>query len=187
MLCSIFVIRVRSGRPLWSEFCRISPKAARFGLSGRWFSSDCFQGIATCTLIGNAMEQAVSINWILYDDTCGFCRRWVPFWGETLRRNGFGIAPLQSSWVADRLHLSEEELIQDLRLLLTDERQILGADVYRYVMRRIWWAYPLYLLSVAPILRNIFNWGYRTFANNRYRVSGKCGLKTNSVKNQRRS
>jgi predicted DCC family thiol-disulfide oxidoreductase YuxK len=123
------------------------------------------------------MEQTITTDWILYDDACGFCRKWVPFWGDTLRKNGFEIAPLQSSWVANRLHLSEEELNQDLRLLLMDGSQILGADVYRYVMRRIWWACPFYLLSVTPIFRNIFNWGYRTFADNRYRVSRKCGLR----------
>jgi predicted DCC family thiol-disulfide oxidoreductase YuxK len=122
------------------------------------------------------MEQTITTDWILYDDTCGFCREWVPFWGNTLRKNGFEIAPLQSEWVARSLHLSADELTQDLRLLLKEGGQIFGADVYRYVMRRIWWAYPFYLLSVAPISRNIFNWGYRTFANNRYRISGKCSL-----------
>ena len=123
------------------------------------------------------MERPVSTDWILYDGSCGFCRRWVPFWGEILRRNGFAIAPLQSPRVKDQLHLSETELIEDLRLLLVDGRQVTGANAYRYVMRRIWWTYPLYILSITPLLRNIFNWGYRTFANNRYRVSGKCGLR----------
>ena len=53
-------------------------------------------------------------------------------------------------------------------------RQIGGADVYRHVMRRIWWAYPLYLFSIAPLSRRAFDWGYRTFAANRYRISGAC-------------
>jgi predicted DCC family thiol-disulfide oxidoreductase YuxK len=44
-------------------------------------------------------------------------------------------------------------------------------------MRRIWWAYPLYLISVAPVSRLVFDWGYRTFAANRYRISGACRLK----------
>ena len=32
-------------------------------------------------------------GWVLYDDGCGFCREWVPFWAPTLRKRGFGIAP----------------------------------------------------------------------------------------------
>jgi hypothetical protein len=35
--------------------------------------------------------------------------------------------------------------------------------VYRYVMRRIWWAYPLYVLSVAPVLSRIFDRGLPNF------------------------
>ncbi len=116
------------------------------------------------------------IGFVLYDDSCGFCRRWVPFWETTLRKRGFAIAPLQSKWVVERLKASQEDLIFDLRLLLTDGRQVRGADVYRYLMRRIWWAYPIFLLSSAPLLRNVFDWGYRTFANHRHVFSRACRL-----------
>lgn len=121
-------------------------------------------------------DQKTPIGWVLYDDSCGFCRRWVPFWGETLRKRGFDIAPLQSEWVVERLSVPREDLLFDLRLLLADGKQVRGADVYRHVMRRIWWAYPLYLLSVAPLLRLVFDRAYRTFADNRHRFSGACGL-----------
>lgn len=116
------------------------------------------------------------IGWVLYDDSCGFCRRWIPFWADTLRKRGFDIAPLQSEWVARRLNAPQEDLLADLRLLLADGGQVRGADVYRHVMRQIWWAYPLYVLSVAPLFRLVFDWAYRTFANNRYRVSRACRL-----------
>lgn len=115
-------------------------------------------------------------GWILYDDSCGFCRRWVPYWKDTLQRRGFGIAPLQADWVAAKLQLKDSELLDDLRLLLSDNSQIFGANVYRYAMRRIWWAWPIYLFAITPGLRSIFDWGYRTFAANRYRVSASCGL-----------
>jgi predicted DCC family thiol-disulfide oxidoreductase YuxK len=116
------------------------------------------------------------LGWILYDDSCGFCRRWVPFWETALRRRGFDIAPLQADWVRAKLQLSENERLQDLRLLLADGSQICGADVYRYATKRIWWSWPVYLLSVTPGLRNVFDWGYGIFAANRYRVSSACGL-----------
>ena len=118
------------------------------------------------------------VGWILYDDSCGFCRRWIPFWQNALQRRGFSIAPLQSDWVRVKLQLSETELLHDLRLWLADGSQIRGADVYRYATRRIWWAWPVYLFSITPGLRNVFDWGYRTFAANRFRVSSACGLDT---------
>jgi predicted DCC family thiol-disulfide oxidoreductase YuxK len=115
-------------------------------------------------------------GWILYDDSCGFCRRWIPFWEGALQRRGLFIAPLQADWVRARLQLNKSDLLRDLRLLLSDGSQIRGADVYRYATRRIWWAWPVYLFSITPGLRNVFDWGYRTFAANRFRVSSACGL-----------
>ncbi len=116
-------------------------------------------------------------GWILYDRSCGFCRRWIPFWENSLRRRGFGIAPLQEDWVMEKLELPPERLLDDLRLLLADGTHLAGAEVYRYAMRRIWWAWPLYLFSVLPGCRWVFDWGYQTFARNRHRVSDACGLK----------
>jgi len=86
------------------------------------------------------------------------------------------IAPLQAKWVMEKLGLPPEELLFDLRLLLANGSQIQGADAYRYLMRRIWWAYPLYLLSVTPLLRGLFNLSYRSFADNRYWFSHACRL-----------
>ncbi len=122
------------------------------------------------------MSEQAPIGWILYDDSCGFCRRWVPFLAASLRQRGFAIAPLQDEWVRKRLNAPQGELLSDLRLLLADGEQVRGAAAYRYVMRRIWWAYPLYLLSVAPFFRRIFDRSYRAFADNRYQVSRTCRL-----------
>jgi len=123
----------------------------------------------------DAQDKPLS-GWILYDESCGFCRRWVPFWENALRRRGFGIAALQEQWVMEKLKLPPEELLDDLRLLLADGTQLAGPEVYRHAMRRIWWALPLYLFSVLPGGRQLFDWGYRTFARNRYRLSDACRI-----------
>jgi len=121
-------------------------------------------------------------GWILYDDSCGICRRWVPFWENTLRARGFEIAPLQADWVRQQLQLNDNELLQDFRLLLADGRLISGADTYRYAMKHIWWAYPVYVLSIAPVGRNIFDWSYRKFAAHRRRLSQVCGVDNPAAK-----
>ena len=115
-------------------------------------------------------------GWILYDGSCGFCSKWVPFWSTTLARQGLGFAPLQADWVRDRINMSEEELLSDLRLLLDTGEVISGPDVYRHVMRHGWWLTPLYLLSIIPGLSQLFDWSYRSFANHRYEVSAACRL-----------
>ena len=114
---------------------------------------------------------------VLYDDACGFCSRWVPFWRPTLARIGLGTLALQDPWVASHVRLDDEALLADLTLAHPDGTIVRGADVYRFAMRRLWWAYPLYLLSITPGGRTLFNWAYRTFARNRYHVSRACGLR----------
>ncbi len=115
-------------------------------------------------------------GWVLYDGACGFCSRWAPLWRHALAKRGFLIAPLQADWVASKFNLTEDELAADFRLLLADGEKLAGAEVYRYLMRRIWWAKPLYLLSILPGLRQLFDAGYRAFADNRHRISRACGL-----------
>ncbi len=119
-------------------------------------------------------------SWVLYDGACGFCSRWVPFWKGTLGKRGFGIATLQEPWVAARLAaggVPADEQLDDFRILVDATREVVsGADAYRFAFRRIWWATPLWLLSVTPGLRRLFDRGYRAFAENRYRVSKACRL-----------
>jgi predicted DCC family thiol-disulfide oxidoreductase YuxK len=122
------------------------------------------------------MHGSPANGWVLFDDACGVCRHWIQYFAGTLRRRGFEIAPLQSDWVNDKLKLSPDELFQDMRVMLVDGSSIAGADGYRYLMRRIWWAYPIYLVSLIPGLRQTFNWSYRKFADNRFRISRTCRL-----------
>lgn len=115
-------------------------------------------------------------GWLLYDADCGICSRWVPSWASALERHGLAVAPLQSPWVPERTGLGGADLLRDIRFLELNGSMHSGADAYRYLMRRIWWTYPLYLVSVMPGLGKVFDWGYRTFARHRNRISTTCGI-----------
>lgn len=115
-------------------------------------------------------------GWVLYDGTCGFCRKWVPYWKSTLNRHGFQIAPLQSTWVAEKINLPPDQLLSDIRVLLPDGSHRSGADAYRYVLRRLGWTMPLYVLAATPPFRQLFDRIYRFVARNRYRLWGTCEL-----------
>jgi predicted DCC family thiol-disulfide oxidoreductase YuxK len=116
------------------------------------------------------------VGWVLYDGACGVCARWVPAWRGQLARIGLGIAPLQGRWVAERMRMPPAELSKDLRLLFDDGTHLAGAEVYRYAMKRLWWARPFYALSIAPGLRWVFDRTYRGFADRRLRISAACRL-----------
>ena len=122
------------------------------------------------------MRSNPTLGWLLYDGSCGVCRTWVPLWKDTLAKIGLDIAPLQSSWVVEAVRLSENELQTDILLLFKDRQLVRGPEVYRFVMKRIWWAMPFYLLSILPGIRQIFDYTYRTFARNRFRISSACRL-----------
>jgi predicted DCC family thiol-disulfide oxidoreductase YuxK len=115
-------------------------------------------------------------GWILYDASCGFCSSWIYFWHAALAKRGFDIAPLQSDWVAEEYNLPKEQLRDDLRLLLKDGTKLRGADAYRFIMKHIWWAFPVYLLAIFPGTRKLFDLGYSAFARNRFHISSACNL-----------
>jgi len=121
-------------------------------------------------------ESTPANGWVLYDGLCGFCSGWVPRWRGVLERRGFAIETLQAPWVAEKVKLPAGELVSDLRLLLKNGEQLQGAAVYRYLMRRFWWARPIFFLSTLPVLRNIFDGCYRRFADNRYWISRACHM-----------
>src|SRR5205809_718623 len=106
-------------------------------------------------------EVVPQFGWVLYDASCGFCSWWVPLWSGLLHRNGFAVAQLQADWVRRRLVATGDDLLQDIRILTPDGAQVRGADVYRVVMRHVWWLVPIYLLSILPLVRQAFDAAYR--------------------------
>ena len=69
------------------------------------------------------------------------------------------MAPLQDPRVGALLGMSREELLREIRLLLSDGRQFGGADAAVALAREIWWARPLVWFSKIPggmgTLRNL--------------------------------
>lgn len=115
-------------------------------------------------------------GWILYDGGCGFCFRWVHCWKKVVGRRGFALKDLQSAAADGSLQISQEHLLDDIRVLTSDGRLASGANAYLYVARQIWWAWPFYAIFRLPG----FNWvlwqGYRWFNRNRFRISRHCPL-----------
>jgi predicted DCC family thiol-disulfide oxidoreductase YuxK len=113
------------------------------------------------------MRIPAAAGWVLYDGDCAFCVRWLHFWSPVLRRRGFEIDLLQADSTPGALGMPRDETLRDIRLLTVAGETCAGADVYLYVARRIWWAWPFGLLFGLPGF-NLLIWaGYRWFATNR--------------------
>jgi predicted DCC family thiol-disulfide oxidoreductase YuxK len=120
--------------------------------------------------------RGVVLGVVLYDGQCGFCSRWAKFWTTTLARHGFDVASLDELWVADKIKMPREELLTDIRLLTAGGQLVSGAEVYLYVARRMWWAWPFYAVFSLPGLNWLIHAGYKWFARHRYFVSKACKL-----------
>lgn len=116
------------------------------------------------------------VGWVLYDDGCGFCFRWVHLWEKVIERRGFALKDLQSAWEGGSLQISQQNLLDDIRVLTRAGELKSGADAYLFVAQTIWWAWPFYAVFSIPGLNAVLWGGYRWFNRNRYRVSRLCPL-----------
>jgi predicted DCC family thiol-disulfide oxidoreductase YuxK len=93
-----------------------------------------------------------------------------------VEQRGFAIKDLQSASNDGSLQISQEKMLDDIRVLTRTGELGSGADAYLYVARRIWWAWPFYAIFSLPGFNWILWWGYRWFNRNRYRISRHCPL-----------
>jgi len=113
-------------------------------------------------------------GWLFFDAECGFCTKIAHFLAPILKRRGLAVAPLQDPRVGSLLGLSPEELLLELRILLSDGRQFGGAGAVLAVAEEIWWAHPLVWLSKLPGAMTVLNAGYRWVAARRSCSAVQC-------------
>jgi predicted DCC family thiol-disulfide oxidoreductase YuxK len=101
-------------------------------------------------------------GWLFFDADCSFCVKIVRALAPTLQKRGFALAPLQDPRVGALLGLSQNELLLEMRLLLSNGQQTGGADAAVTLAHEIWWARPLVWLSKFPgmmqLLRRTYRW-----------------------------
>ena len=113
-------------------------------------------------------------GWVFFDAQCAFCTRWARRMSGVLEARGFGLAPLQSPRVRALLHLPEDKLLREVRLLTSDGVVRGGADALLFLARRIWWAWPFYALAQVPGARAFLEACYRALAARHHRLAGEC-------------
>lgn len=114
------------------------------------------------------------MGWVFYDDTCHLCRASANRFRTILTRRHFHLLPLQSPDALCRLDADAASLMAEMRLLLRDGTSLGGADAIIEIARRIWWAWPLWLLGQIPGAMPLLRSGYRLLAANRHCLNGVC-------------
>ncbi|MGC1414129.1 MAG: DCC1-like thiol-disulfide oxidoreductase family protein [Candidatus Acidiferrum sp.] len=113
-------------------------------------------------------------GWLFFDAECAFCTRIARWLAPILERRGLAVAPLQDSRVGVLLGMSREELLREMRLLLSDGQRFGGADVAVALAREIWWALPLAWLARIPGIMEVLRSGYRHVAIHRSCAAHAC-------------
>jgi predicted DCC family thiol-disulfide oxidoreductase YuxK len=113
-------------------------------------------------------------GWLFFDAECGFCIRIARWLAPILERRGFGVAPLQDPRVGALLGMSRQQLLLELRFLLSDGRQFGGADAVLAVAREISWLRPIVWISKLPGALTLLHEGYRWVATRRSCSASAC-------------
>ena len=113
-------------------------------------------------------------GWLFFDAKCGFCTRTARWLAPILGRRGLGVAPLQDPRVGALLGISRDELLKELRFLLSDGTQFGGANAVLAVAREIWWARPLVWIAALPGMLRVLDAGYKAVASRRGCVAERC-------------
>ena len=113
-------------------------------------------------------------GWLFFDAECGFCTRTARWLLPILERRGLAVAPLQDPRVGALLGLSREELMLEMKFLLSDGTQYGGADAAVALAREIWWGRPLVWISRIPGMTEILRRGYRWVAASRSCAAVSC-------------
>ncbi|HTQ60843.1 MAG TPA: DCC1-like thiol-disulfide oxidoreductase family protein [Candidatus Solibacter sp.] len=113
-------------------------------------------------------------GWLFFDAECAFCTRIARWLAPILGRRGLDLAPLQDPRVGALLGISRQELLREMRLLLSDGKQFGGADAVVAVAREIWWARPLAWFARGPGMMDLLRRGYSWQAGSRNCAALKC-------------
>jgi predicted DCC family thiol-disulfide oxidoreductase YuxK len=112
-------------------------------------------------------------GWLFFDAECVFCTRIARWIAPTLEKNGLALAPLQDPRVIVLLGIPREEMLREIRFLLSDGSQFGGADAAVALAKEIWWWRPLVWLSRVPGMMNVLRKTYAWIAAQRSCV-GEC-------------
>jgi predicted DCC family thiol-disulfide oxidoreductase YuxK len=115
-------------------------------------------------------------GWLFFDAECRFCTRTARWLRPILERRGLAVASLQDARVGALLGLPKQDLLRELRFLLSDGRQTGGADAVVAVAREIWWARPLAWIGSIPGMMAVLRRGYGWVAARRSCAAVTCSV-----------
>jgi alginate O-acetyltransferase complex protein AlgI len=123
--------------------------------------------ISELTEISEGAEAIPFRGWIFFDEDCSFCRKLALRFENVFGKRGFHFEPLQRQWVRDRLNLTPEQALEEMRVLTADGEVFGGPDAVIFLVRQLWWAAPFAAIAQVRTIHAFLDRGYRWVAGHR--------------------
>lgn len=120
------------------------------------------------------VDQCPGADVVIYDGRCRLCRTTSRMLTRLDGRCRLAFLPLDDPETADRFpDLSREELLKHVYLVSRRGRRFRGAEVIRYLARRLPLLWPLAPLLYLPGTMPLWQWLYHVVSKRRYWLSGE--------------
>ena len=111
---------------------------------------------------------------VFYDGDCPLCKREIGFLQRRDRQGRIRFTDIANpAFRPAEFGMTADDFISEIKGRLPDGTWISGVEVFRRLYTAIGWG-PLMTLTRLPVVRQILDVGYRLFAKNRLRLTGRC-------------
>lgn len=106
-------------------------------------------------------------HWLIWDGTCGFCRRSVVWFQQRDHERRFRVVPYQGCPSPPMTPALREASSRAIQVITADGRQVSGGRAVLFALREIGQRPALMRIATTPPLIWLVEAGYRVVARNR--------------------
>jgi predicted DCC family thiol-disulfide oxidoreductase YuxK len=111
---------------------------------------------------------------VFFDGDCPLCKREMGLMQKLDRKRQIRFTDIADpNFQADQYGLTFDDFMAEIRGRLPDGQMITGVEVFRRLYQALGWGW-LSSLSRLPGISQGLDFGYRIFARNRLRLTGRC-------------
>jgi len=112
---------------------------------------------------------------MFYDGDCPLCMRETRLLGKMDRNQRILFTNIATpGFDASSLGKTQDELMAEMHGRLPDGTWVYGVEVFRRLYAAVGFA-PAVWFTRLPVITQLLDFGYRLFAKNRLRLTGRCG------------
>ncbi|WP_010587161.1 thiol-disulfide oxidoreductase DCC family protein [Schlesneria paludicola] len=133
----------------------------------------------------NALTVPCEIE-VFFDGGCPLCLREVNLLRRMDRKGKIQFTDIDNpDFRPEELGKTYDDLMAEIQGRLSDGTWVTGVEVFRRLYTAVGFG-PLVAITRLPILSQTMNLGYRIFARNRLRLTGRCRANTCDVRSSKR-